>query len=431
MNAAEKARMAREAQRKENRKNRAKRKVLILGLIFIALSVAALVVTVIVYINEFKSLNTLTNEGLKSVKSLFWTSIAILAVGVIFTVLGFVSSHLINKDYNKGNSFYDYYIDEKSYMYSIPAYANIVTAVANLVLVVIVLFSGKLGVKNYFVVEDDGLIYAQTSKGFDLEGRIEGKNDIVIRGEVNGYFFGEVEKSTFKNDLELHSVEFADGDMKINKKAFAGCSNLEVVTFGDYSYEIEAKAFHDSFKLKEFNVGSAEITIPKEFDYSSAPYYDSVLGGISNACVTISGGKIHYMSDSVAMYKIGNNSEVIIKSDPESESNGNNSGYIINKVAVFEDDFTFEGSKFINAMNTKLFSEDLIYYPFAYTVYIPKSVTSIPDYFFGDEMYKNSEVKLYYAGSETEWANVTVSSTGNSNYSNGSVKITYNTPYSE
>ena len=64
-------------------------------------------------------------------------------------------------------------------------------------------------------------------------------------------------------------------------------------------------------------------------------------------------------------------------------------------------------------------------------MYIPKSVTSIPDSFFGDKLFSYNEVKVYYAGSEEEWNNVSINSTNNSNYTNGKVKMIYNTPYSE
>ena len=64
-------------------------------------------------------------------------------------------------------------------------------------------------------------------------------------------------------------------------------------------------------------------------------------------------------------------------------------------------------------------------------MYIPTSVTSIPEGFFGDRLFQYTEVKVHYAGSEQEWNNISITSTGNGNYSEGKVKVTFNSPYSE
>ena len=113
--------------------------------------------------------------------------------------------------------------------------------------------------------------------------------------------------NTFKKNNDAKVLTFADGDIDISKKAFKGWKNLETINFGDYTYSLGSFVFEDSSRLKEFNVGSAEITIAQEYSGESSTVSDKTFSGITNATITVDGGKLHYLCDSVNMYKIGNN----------------------------------------------------------------------------------------------------------------------------
>ena len=444
MNALEKARLAKEAERQEKEAKRAAKKFDIFGISMILVAIGIVIFTVTTIINECKGLSTLNNESLNKLKTSFYISLAIIAIGVGLAVLSYFVGKKI--DYNANKRYYKasygdricgrvhYEFEKKSLLHYIPGGLNALAAVANLVMVIITIFSGKLGIVEYYENENDGIVYAQTRNQFKIMGVNKDVNEITIRGEVNGFYLDTIKKGTIKPSKDVKTVNFVDGDINFGKKAFAGWSNIEVINFDENSYNMDSFVFKDAIKLKEVNVGAASITISTEYvswgTYSST-VYDNIFGGITNATITVNGGKLYYLSDSVNTYKIGNNSEVVIVNSYEDASYKNNSGYAVNKKLVLLDGFTFDNSILVNSFNTKMFGFELQFYPFAYTMYIPKSVTHIPDSFFGDRLFSYNEVKVYYAGSEAEWNNVSIDSTNNSNYTNGKVKMIYNTPYSE
>ena len=441
MNALEKARMAKEAERKQNEEKRGQNTLVIIGILMILIAIAFCIFSIIMTINQAGGLKSFDNEALISLKSTFYWQLGLFFVGAILCGVGGYLGYLIDKGSNK--KFYSvsrytakwrgyyYEFDKKALIHYIPAGLNALVTVLHLVMVFVVLFSGKLGIIEYYSQDGDGIIYAQTKNDFKVVGIKEGVRDIIIRGEVNDYFMDTIKTNTFKSNNEVRSITFTDGDINFQKKAFKRWTNLEVINFDGYTYDLASFIFEDSSRLKEFNVGSSEITIHQEYTGYSSTLYDNILGGISNANINIDGGKLHYIADSVNMYKVGNNSEVIIVSSYEDSSFGNNCGYVVNKKLVLLDGFTFNNSKLTNQMKISLFSSELTYYPFAYTMYIPTSVTSIPEGFFGDRLYQYSDVKVHYAGSEAEWNNISITSTGNGNYSEGNVKVTFNSSYSE
>lgn len=441
MNALEKARMAKEAERKEREAKRGQNGLFILGIVLVLVSIAFIVYSVIITINQAKGLGTYDNDALNLLKSSFYIAIGGLVGGLILFAINSVAG--LNMDKKSNEEYYSvsrytakcrgiyYELEKKSLVHFIPACLNALGAATHLVMIIIVLFSGKLGVIEYYSQDGDGIIYAQTKNDFKVIGYTEGAKEITIRGEVNDYFMDSIGTNTFKKNNDAKVLTFADGDIDISKKAFKGWKNLETINFGDYTYSLGSFVFEDSSRLKEFNVGSAEITIAQEYSGESSTVYDKTFSGITNATITVDGGKLHYLCDSVNMYKIGNNSEVIITNTYEDASFKNNSGHAVNKKVVLLDGFTFDNSILTNQFDMKIIGAEFHYYPFAYTMYIPTSVTSIPEGFFGDKLFQYTEVKVHYAGSEHEWNNISIESSGNGNYSEGKVKVTFNSPYSE
>ena len=66
------------------------------------------------------------------------------------------------------------------------------------------------------------------------------------------------------------------------------------------------------------------------------------------------------------------------------------------------------------------------YLAFAAQIYIPVSVTSIPERFFGDA---GEGCTVYYAGAREQWENITVAAGNNGNFTNGKVSVICDTPY--
>ena len=344
MNALEKARMAKEAERKEREAKRGQNGLFILGIVLVLVSIAFIVYSVIITINQAKGLGTYDNDALNLLKSSFYIAIGGLVGGLILFAINSVAGLTMDKKSNeeyysvsrytaKCRGIY-YELEKKSLVHFIPACLNALGAATHLVMIIIVLFSGKLGVIEYYVQDGDGIIYAQTKNDFKVVGYEKGAKEITIRGEVNDYFMDTIKRNTFKSNNDAKSLTFADGDINIEKKAFKGWKNLETINFGDYSYSLESFVFEDASRLKEVNVGSAEITIAKEYSEQSSTVYDNTFGGITNATIKVDGGKLHYLCDSVNMYIIGNNSEVIITNSYEDASFKNNSGNAVNKKVV-------------------------------------------------------------------------------------------------
>ena len=302
MNALEKARMAKEAERKEREAKRGQNGLFILGIVLVLVSIAFIAYSVIITINQAKGLGTYDNDALNLLKSSFYIAIGGLVGGLILFAINSVAGLTMDKKSNeeyysvsrytaKRRGIY-YELEKKSLVHFIPACLNALGAATHLVMIIIVLFSGRLGVIEYYVQEGDNVVYAQTKNNFKVIGYTEGAKEITIRGEVNDYFMDSIGTNTFKKNNDAKVLTFADGDIDISKKAFKGWKNLETINFGDYTYSLGSFVFEDSSRLKEFNVGSAEITIAKEYSEQSSTVYDNTFGGITNATVKVDGHSV-------------------------------------------------------------------------------------------------------------------------------------------
>ena len=178
MNALEKARMAKEAERKEKEAKRGQNGLFILGIVLVLVSIAFIVYSVIITINQAKGLGTYDNDALNLLKSSFYIAIGGLVGGLILFAINSVAGLTMDKKSNeeyysvsrytaKCRGIY-YELEKKSLVHFIPACLNALGAATHLVMIIIVLFSGKLGVIEYYVQDGDGIIYAQTKNDFNF-----------------------------------------------------------------------------------------------------------------------------------------------------------------------------------------------------------------------------------------------------------------------
>lgn len=305
-----------------------------------------------------------------------------------------------------------------------------------------VLASGKLGVKEFNFDNDYGIVYVEKDNGVEIWGIDESKEDVVIESEYNGvkvvaihtgvgnkatalksltFNVGNItiNKDAFKNCKQLNKINFASSsEYKIEKNAFYNCTRLKVVHFsGESNVEIGKNAFKLCTALEEFNVGKAKITASKTQDLNADV---RIFGGSTNATITINGGSLTYLSDNVGGIRVGNNSKLIFTcwySDTVNKS------YQLNvNTAVFEEGYDFTGSNVYKAIakDKFIFGNKLLYYSLADKIYLPTSVTNIPDYLFGNE---GDGCKVYYAGTREQWNNLSVGTNGNDNYFNGKVEV--------
>ena len=104
MNALEKARLAKEAERQEKEAKRGANKFVIFGALMIIIAIGVCLFAVITIINQVKGLTILTNDALSTLKTSFYISLGIFVIGAGLSILGYFLGKKIDKASNS-----DYY----------------------------------------------------------------------------------------------------------------------------------------------------------------------------------------------------------------------------------------------------------------------------------------------------------------------------------
>ncbi|MGN0813025.1 MAG: leucine-rich repeat protein [Candidatus Coproplasma sp.] len=359
------------------------------------LAIVSVILGAITFALELGGMFIYSNAGLMLVKVMFFISIAVL----IALLVAFIFHVYVCANY------------EGEVRDVVGWIATAIIGVAIIVLGIVTLASGRMAFKSITVSEQYGVVYVETKTEYQV-WKIEDKvEDVVIMSEIDEKRVTKIRKRASKGNESIRTLSFEVGSMTIEKGAFSDCGRLTTVTFADNSeYYLGQYAFSGCINLKEFNVGSA---IVKPIDTNSDDYFI----GTHPQTIKLNGGSIELM-DSVGTIICDNNSSFTVKEyyDP-----------VYVDTVVFVDGFDFSDEKeYYNYHTTDFFLSKRSYTAVAKTIYIPSSVTYIPDYLFGDE---GEGCKVYYAGSAEDWAKLSIGTTGNSNYSNGKVKMEYNTPY--
>lgn len=305
---------------------------------------------------------------------------------------------------------------------------------------------GDLGTKSYYVDYANGVVYAEKNNEYVVEKVLNTRTDVTVNTMYDGKHVGKVSSWAARNNSSMVTLTIeGDGDLEIKKGAFKGCSRLAEVTFNsnNATYTIGKQAFASCHQLKDFTCGNTnELTVKKNafkecpalttFNVGSSTviantehdWFTPIFGGGTKAVVHVDGGKISYLADSVGGLVIGNKSVVEIS----ATENYNNKSLVFNAgTVVFVDGFDFNGSTFVLAsVGTRMFKEVIFYHPFGDDIYLPASITYIPDNFFGDD---GSACRVHFAGTQEQWNSLTIGSSGNSNYTDGKVNVEYNSSY--
>lgn len=307
------------------------------------------------------------------------------------------------------------------------------------------IFGGLVQVKSYLIDEQNGVVYAEMNKQYTVWKLKDGYENVVIRASGEGKLVGEVRGLAARSNSSVVSITFEDGaSMKIANNAFNGCSRLTDVTLGSNStYTIGKKAFAKCLKLTTFDCGDgSSITVKKnafaecpsleKFDVGSSKVvaneasgdFMPIFGWKTNATLYVDGGSISYLSDQVGGLVVGNKSRVEISA---AEAYNGNPIKLNVAQAVFQDGFNFTDSTLLNenVVLSKFKWEHRIH-PFGDTIYLPASITYIPDNFFGND---GASCKVFFAGTEAQWNALSIGSEGNSNYTDGKVDVVFNTGY--
>ena len=459
MNAAEKARMAREAQKKaEEQKKKNSFKFfkddyknwdvlgIFLGIVFTAVS-GVMVFSVLKIINGLSGYDT---AALKDAK----LALLLGAIGMVLTIV--LSIVTIKYGRSADDYYYDGYgnrIESYRYQYwneshvhriysrsslfiSIFSILNTIVSgilsVVYIVLLIMFLSRGRLGIKQFIVAEQDGVVYTLRKDGYELECVYNNAEHIIIRANSRYATITEIDKKLFKGNNTLKSIEFADGNLKIGKEAFADCINLEVVTFGNYSYTMEKNVFENCLSVKEVILNQSTISVDGNTDNNIENY--QVFSKLPNATLNVNGARWNHYKEEFGTLILDNTAylDQWYSVDNPSQLRKHTNVVVLNEGFNFNESCLKYYSKTWKFSFSDSHPEDLwLYYSFGQTIYIPASVTSIPDYFFGDNLFDNTKVKVYFAGTEEEWNNIVIGSVGNSNYTNNNVVVEYNTTYTK
>ena len=293
----------------------------------------------------------------------------------------------------------------------------IVAAIALGVLIVWTLCTGRLAYKSLYTDEEDGVVYAERDADYEVYRFLDGCSDATVQGTCNGKMVTSVAKGVAQNNQSLVTLTFTGGDLTIHDKAFKSCSRLSSVTFTDGNYVVENYVFEDCYSLTDITVSSAILTsgMNARYAYSLFGYTD-----IKLANLRVDNGSVDGFSDSIGTVYVRNDSTVHL-----SQGYGGDASHYADRL-VLEEDFTFEGSSLIMQRDKVLWGYEAEYLAFAAQIYIPVSVTSIPERFFGDA---GEGCTVYYAGAREQWENITVAAGNNGNFTNGKVSVICDTPY--
>lgn len=397
-NAAEKARLARQAKKSEkNEKRRERRKAVgdafenffgflggynpVLG-VFVAISI---LLSAIAFALEIVGLCIVSSFTMVMTKVLFYVSLGLIVASIILICFS---------------------VAEESTFGWI---AETIILAALIVVGIIILAGGRLAFKNVYTNEQYGVVYVETSTEYQVWKVEEKVEDVWILTEIEGKSVTKIHKNAARGNQKIKTLNFQSGDMEIEKKAFKDCARLKTVNFGsDSEYSISTGAFANCVSLETIDVGDAKID-------SLGDRLDGV--AFNKATLTIDGGYV---------FTEARVDTVIVKDNKSSFcSDGYNSSVNPNTV-VFANGFDFGDATYISYYNTGFFQNNRHYVSLAETIYLPSSITKIPDYLFGDE---GNKCTVHFAGTQEQWESLTIGTNGNSHYTNGKVNVVYNSSY--
>ncbi len=408
-NAAEKARLAREAAEQERAARRLEKKAdrsykramkeptnpwnvfLVFGIILLALAVGAGAFLIVAMAN---SLNVTI---VKIAGIVFWVTIPLCVACVPFCILHF------------------YIFDYEGVGHAVCAWSDIAAALLTFVMILVFNFSGLRGVENIYYDEGTGLTYVAKDDHSAAIVSYDGRSaDIVVPADINGYTVGFIKDGTFRDSAAIHSVTL-QGPTSIGGGAFAGCRNLESVTLSENNYLIFGDSFSYCRSLKTFDFGAATIGPVNKHSMEEMPFFKT------NPTFYIEGGTIK----EEGCKWLDSLSERTIHVGPKTFLDM----YTVFGTMVFKDGFTFAGS-YIVSIETNWGDYS---HPVAKNIYLPASVTSIPAGLFGDSTPDNADWRpqVYFAGTQEQWNAITIEARDNGLWTSGKVDLHVNTPYTE
>lgn len=281
--------------------------------------------------------------------------------------------------------------------------------------------SGRL-VEHEYVTDDDGFIYEIKNEEYYLHGCENSITELVI-SQLSHNIVG-VSANAFKGNTTLTKLTVDVYGLKIEKEAFANCSALSDVEFGVGEVTLNGKIFKDckalvnvSFNGGNYTFGGNDIftgcTALKNIYFTSGSYigssHVSILGGLGKVAV-------HHDKANIGLPLSGADELTLVVYPGTNDIFG-----VKPDVLVFADGFDFSGD-----FHADKGSFDLS--PFAPTIYLPSSVTYVPDILGSDRRNYN----VYYQGTQDMWNNLSIAGDkgffdlANMNYKESHITLHYN-----
>ncbi len=289
--------------------------------------------------------------------------------------------------------------------------------IVNIVAGGLMIGSGRLGIDS-IVQDDNGIVYAEVKDNFYLYDCSNSDTTLVV-SELSQEIAG-IGKKAFKSNSVLTSVIVDVPTLKIDKNAFQGCTALTTVKFVGGDYTLEKGAFQKCKNLTSviFENGNYNFKGANIFDgcshltdiymnggnYKGAPLV-KLLAGVGKVAV-------HHNNAEIDV-KLTGADELTLVVYPET----NTIFKIKPDVLVFANGYDF--GTWIDGNNGSI-------KPFAPKIYLPYTITNVPDGIFGSD---STSYNVYYQGSEWMWEDVNIPGLdgwifgSNSNYSRDFTKM--------
>ena len=249
--------------------------------------------------------------------------------------------------------------------------------------------------------------------------------ELIIPATHEGLAVTKVKGWAFEYSPNLKRIIFeSEGKITIEFEAFKGCKSLESISFTSKNLtevEFGTNCFKDCAALKSMSFSAG---------YVRNDMFGQIFG-VNHALDSLNAGGANLddisweiKNEQVKEASVGDGGRLTLHVAPGTVRLGNGSYYYCGSsggtqsdLIIFEDGYNFSDSEIwvCGAPTTAI----------AKRIVIPASVTSIPKNFFGN----GGEAPIIeYAGTAEQWANITVDSYGNGNFTRGNYEISYTDP---
>ncbi len=294
-------------------------------------------------------------------------------------------------------------------------------AAVHLALSIVMVTRGRFKIDEV-VTLDDGFVYDVIDGEYYLYDCGNKVSDIVVSKlshPIAGFSDG------LKGNKSITSVTIDVPEFTVRKNAFAKCINLTKVVFDDGDYTIHGRAFHKCAKLERVEFGGGNYTFKGSRFFAGCDrlkniyMMDGIFSTQNKLARFLAGLKsvaVHMNDSTIEVNLRGAKDLTLVLYDGATSI-----GKAKPDVLVLQEGFDFE--TWVDARN----SGDIK--PIAPVIYIPMSVTNIPDRFFGSN---SASATVYYQGDSGSWSSVYVEGTdgwifgSNSNYARDFIVFHYN-----